>query len=76
MRYETMRYNEIPSDDEVVSALDELGGRATAAVLCDRLAQDHPRRDCQLAIQRAAERGRLQWEHDWALTITKEVVAA
>ena len=71
-----MRYSEIPSDDEVVGALGALGGRATAAELCDRLALDHPRRDCQLAIQRAAERGRLQWEHDWALTIAKEVAVA
>lgn len=71
-----MRYREIPSDDEVVNALDDLGGRATAVELCDLLAKGHPRRDCQLAIQRAAERGRLHWEHDWALTINKEVVAA
>lgn len=71
-----MSYREIPSDSEVVSALEALGGRATAVALCNLLAKDHPRRDSQLAIQRAAERGRLQWEHDWTLTISKEAVAA
>jgi hypothetical protein len=54
-----MPYAEIPSDNAVVEALKRLGGHATAAHLCDELVKaNYPRRDSQLAIQRASERGR------------------
>jgi hypothetical protein len=72
-----MFYSEIPSDAEVVAVLRELGGRQTARKLCDKLvANGHPRRDSQLAIQRASERGRLVVESDWTLSVAEEVVAA
>jgi hypothetical protein len=65
-----MPYTEIPSDEEVVAALRALGGHASARSLCDKLvAEGHPRRDSQLAIQRAAERGRLTVAKDWTLSL-------
>lgn len=65
-----MPYAEIPSDDVVVQALIELGGRATAAQLCNELVKtSHPRRDSQLAIQRASERGRILVGSDWTLSV-------
>lgn len=72
-----MLYEEIPSDDAVVEALAGLGGQATALALCDALvAADYPRRDSQLAIQRAAERGRIEVQTDWTLRQVVEEVAA
>ncbi|OAP47435.1 hypothetical protein ATC00_22520 [Sinorhizobium americanum] len=72
-----MPYAEIPSDDAVVDALKKLGGRATARELCEELVKtNRPRRDSQLAIQRASERGRISVGHDWMLTVVAEAVAA
>lgn len=69
---------EIPNDDQVVSALAKLnGGRATALELCQALvAEGHPVLQSQLAIQRAADRGRIEINRDWSLTIARESVAA
>ncbi|HEX9931742.1 MAG TPA: hypothetical protein VGB08_02755 [Allosphingosinicella sp.] len=68
---------EIPSDQAVVDALAELGGRATAVRLCHALVvAGHPIRQSQLAIQRAAERGRIEINSDWSLSVAKEVLAA
>lgn len=73
----TMPYAEIPSDDEVVTALAQLGGHATAAALCEELVKaNHPRRDSQLAIQRASERGRVVVASDWSLRLPEEALAA
>jgi hypothetical protein len=69
-----MPYNEIPTDDTVVAALSvlEKKGKVTALQLCEELVKKkYPRRDCQLAIQRTAERGRIIIEHDWSLTVAK-----
>lgn len=72
-----MPYVEIPSDDAVVSALEKIGGCATALALCDELVRTkHPRRDSQLAIQRAAERGRISVGSDWKLSVVKKAIAA
>lgn len=72
-----MRYQEIPSDDEVVGALAKLGGQTTALALCNALVDaGHPRRDSQLAIQRAAERGRIEVQTDWTLRQIAEDIAA
>lgn len=71
-----MRYNEIPSDEEVVAALQLIGVGATADVLCNELAKAHPVRDCQLAIQRAVERGKIAVSKDWRLTVTGREMAA
>ena len=72
-----MRYTEIPSDDTVVSALEEIGASATASALCEQLVRNgHPRRDSQLAIQRAAERGRISVGSDWMLSVVDKVIAA
>lgn len=72
-----MDYLEIPTDDEVVDALKMMGGSQTARALCDKLvALGHPRRDSQLAIQRATERGRLLVAKDWILSVAEDVVAA
>lgn len=61
---------EIPSDDEVVAAVTALGGHTDALRLCERLvAEGHIERDAQLAIQRAAERGRLIVQSDWTLRV-------
>jgi hypothetical protein len=69
---------EIPSDDEVVAALHGLGDRVTARALCVALiGAGHPVRESQLAIQRAAERGRIQVNDDWTLSaVVEEAMAA
>jgi len=71
------RIVEIPSDDEVVAALTELGGHTDALTLCEALVRKgHPEGKAQLAIQRAAERGRLDVDQDWTLRVPLEAVAA
>lgn len=72
---------EVPSDDEVVAALQALSGNTTALRLCESLIQNgHPRLQSQLAIQRAAERGKIYVWSDWSLHLereqAREVVAA
>jgi len=68
---------EIPSDDEVVATLQRLGDRVTARALCMELVTaGHPVRQSQLAIQRAAERGRIQVNTDWTLSPVVEAMAA
>lgn len=72
-----MAYSEVPSDDEVVAVLIKIGDHTSARVLCDALvAGGHPRPDSQLAIQRAAERGRINVAKDWTLSVANIVVAA
>ena len=68
---------EIPSDDEVVATLQRLGDRVTARALCMELVTaGYPVRQSQLAIQRAAERGRIQVNTDWTLSPVVEAMAA
>lgn len=72
-----MPYVEIPSDNEVVAALEKLKGLATAEALCEQLVNDgHVRRDSQLAIQRTAERGRIVIGNDLMLRVASQSVAA
>lgn len=60
---------EIPSDEEVLAVLKALGERVSARELCDALvAADHPRDRSQLAIQRAAERGKIAINDDLTLS--------
>lgn len=66
---------EIPTDDEVVAKLSELAameeynGYVSARALCDALVTDgNPVGRSQLAIQRAAERGKLLINDDWTLS--------
>jgi hypothetical protein len=67
--------HEVPSDDEVVATLRELNGHADAVELCRALMdRGHPQLETQLAIQRAAERGRLVVNRDWTLSL--EAMAA
>lgn len=64
-----MRYAEIPSDEEVVETLAGLGSSATAWELCKALTEKrHSHRDAQMAIQRAAERGKISVGRDLKLT--------
>lgn len=68
---------EVPSDDQVVAALRELGEHVTARRLCAALIDaGHPVRQSQLAIQRASERGRIHVHSDWTLSVAREAVAA
>lgn len=68
---------EIPSDDQVVAILAGLGLRVTARDLCRALIDaGHPSRQSQVAIQRAAERGRILVNDDWTLSPLPEAVAA
>ena len=68
---------EIPSDDQVVAVLNRLGDGITARALCNALIMDgHPVRQSQVAIQRAAERGRILVNEDWTLSVVREAVAA
>jgi hypothetical protein len=47
-----------------------LGGQADAISLCHKLmSEGHPELQSQLAIQRAAERGKLVVERDWTLSV-------
>ncbi len=72
-----MARNEIPSDNEVVDALNVLNGHASAVALCELLVRNgHDRADAQLAIQRATERRRLVINKDWTLSVALETVAA
>ncbi|WP_151885137.1 hypothetical protein [Qipengyuania flava] len=67
---------EIPSDDEVLALLVEMGDRITARGLCDRLVDaGHPRGQSQIAIQRAAERGKILINDDLSLS-PRELAAA
>lgn len=60
---------EVPSDDEVVAVLGALGDRVTARDLCMKLiSAGHPVRESQIAIQRAAERGRILVNDDLSLS--------
>jgi hypothetical protein len=64
---------EIPSDDEVVAVLTGLGGGATAIDLRDNLvASGHSKSRCELAIQRAADRGRIFIWRDWTVHLDEE----
>lgn len=68
---------EIPSDDQVVAILTGLGARVTARDLCMALINaGHPVRQSQVAIQRAAERGRILVNDDWTLSPISEPLAA
>jgi hypothetical protein len=73
-----MSETEIPTDDEVVAVLaNELNGQATAVELFHALvARDHAALQSQIAIQRAADRGRIIINRDWSLTVAPESVAA
>lgn len=68
---------EIPSDDQVVAALAQVGNGATARVLCLALINaGHSVQQSQIAIQRAAERGRILVHDDWTLSVVTEPLAA
>lgn len=68
---------EIPSDDQVVAVLAGLADRVTAKTLCAALIADgHPARQSQVAIQRSVERGRIRMNDDWTLSVVREAVAA
>jgi hypothetical protein len=68
---------EIPSDDQVVAMLHSIGIRISAQRLCVALiAAGHPVRESQLAIQRAAERGKIFVHDDWTLSVAEEALAA
>lgn len=73
-----MNHHEVPSDQQVVDALLALDTpQVDAVTLCEKLMEGgHPRLQSQLAIQRAAERGRLAVNSDWTLSVTQEAVAA
>lgn len=63
-----MRYQHVPTQTEVVMSLRSFGRPATAKELCDDLSANRPRRDCQLAIQRAIESGAVTVGDGWLLT--------
>lgn len=68
---------EIPSDDQVVAMLKSIGAHVSAQRLCVALiAEGHPVRESQLAIQRAAERGKILVHDDWTLSVAEEALAA
>jgi len=69
--------HEVPSDDEVVATLQQLGGHADAVKLCRALMEKgHPHLESQLAIQRTAERRRLVVNRDWTLSVPGDAIAA
>lgn len=68
---------EVPSDEQVIEALEHLDGHADALTLCKALMADgHSPLESQLAIQRTAERGKILVDDDWTLRIPAEVMAA
>jgi hypothetical protein len=67
---------EVPSDDQVIEALQELHGAANARVLCAKLMdKGHGRLASQLAIQRTAERGKIVLRDDWTFSAAELEVA-
>jgi hypothetical protein len=60
-------FDEIPSDEEVVKALQKLGGNVDAETLLSALANGdkQSRYNAQLAIQRAFDRRRIDLTRDW-----------
>lgn len=70
---------EIPSDEVVLATLASMGLRVSARDLCDKLVDDgHPRGKSQIAIQRAAERGKIVINSDLSLSpsVAEELAAA
>ena len=68
---------EVPSDEQVLAALQELGGNADALALCRQLmSEGHPELQSQLAIQRTAERGKLIVQRDWTLSLVPQQAEA
>ena len=70
---------EIPSDDEVLALLIVIGNRVSARELCEKLVDaGHPRGQSQIAIQRAAERGKITINEDLSLSpiARDELIAA
>lgn len=60
---------EIPSDEVVLAMLVEMGERVSARSLCNKLVEaGHPRGQSQIAIQRAAERGKIAINGDLSLS--------
>lgn len=72
-----MPYKNVPTSGQVADELGRLGSRATAYELCQALvARGFPRRDSQLAIQRAADAKAIEIGADWTLSVCLEAVAA
>jgi len=68
-----MRYRNVPTHTEVAETLAAIGGQATAKALCDALVSPaRPRRDAQLGIQRATDRGAVLVLHDWSLGLPSQ----
>lgn len=70
---------EIPSDEVVLATLVKMGDRVSARDLCEKLVEaGHPRGRSQIAIQRAAERGKIAINEDLSLSpiAQEEPVAA
>lgn len=60
---------EIPSDEVVLAMLVRMGDRVTARDLCEHLVEaGHSRGQSQIAIQRAAERGKIAINGDLSLS--------
>ena len=71
------RVREIPSDDEIMAAVAQLGpGADASAVLQALVGLGHPPRKAQLAIQRATDRGRIVVGRDWILSVGQPLEVA
>lgn len=60
----------IPSDDEIIAALTALGGRTDALSLGNALiALGYRTSRAQLGMQRAGDRGIIEYAHDWTIVL-------
>jgi len=67
----------IPSDDDVVAALNALNGRADATALVGQLtAMGHSQGKSQLAIQQAFDHKRILLNEDWTFGVAQTRAAA
>lgn len=67
----------IPSDEDVVAALNALNGRADATALVERLTtMGHSQGKAQLAVQQAFDHKRILLNEDWTFGIARTRAAA
>lgn len=68
--------HEIPSDDEVLSVLHELGTASARALVDELVDRAHDTRDAQRAIQRCLDRGKIQLGRGMLLSVKERQLEA
>ncbi|NYD88881.1 hypothetical protein [Sphingomonas melonis] len=69
--------HEIPTDDEVLAVLADLGAVSARDLVDALVKQQHPSRDAQRAIQRCLDRGKIELGRGMLLSVrAKQLQAA